>query len=98
MLTKILPYARPYRWRIAWALLQVFLIAGFELLKPWPLQIVIDDVLGGKQFAWLPALSAEELLLAACLGLIVVHLGGGSLTLLHNYTTIRIGQSMVNDL
>ena len=31
-----------------WALAQVFLIAGFELLKPWPLQIVIDDVLGGK--------------------------------------------------
>ena len=25
-----------------------FLIAGVELLKPWPLQIVIDYVLGGK--------------------------------------------------
>jgi len=23
-----------------WALAQVFLIAGFELLKPWPLQVV----------------------------------------------------------
>ena len=35
---KLLPYLRPYRLRFAWALLQVFLIAGFELLKPWPLQ------------------------------------------------------------
>jgi hypothetical protein len=38
----------PYRGRFLWALAQVFLIAGFELLKPWPLQVVIDDVLGGK--------------------------------------------------
>ena len=45
---KLLPYLRPYRLRFAWALVQVFLIAGFELLKPWPLQLVIDDVLGGK--------------------------------------------------
>jgi len=45
---ELLPYLRPYRWRFLWALAQVFLIAGFELLKPWPLQIVIDNVLGGK--------------------------------------------------
>ena len=49
MLLKILPYLRTYRWQVVWALAQVFLIAGFELLKPWPLQIVIDYVLGGKK-------------------------------------------------
>ena len=48
LLPKFLPYLRPYRWRFAWALVQVFLIAGFDLLKPWPLQLVIDHVLGGK--------------------------------------------------
>ena len=41
---KLLPYLRPYWRRFLWALAQVFLIAGFELLKPWPLQIVIDNV------------------------------------------------------
>jgi hypothetical protein len=46
---KIWPYLRTYRWQVAWALGQVFLIAGFELLKPWPLQVVIDYVLGGKK-------------------------------------------------
>jgi hypothetical protein len=30
---KLLPYLRPYRLRFFWALSQVFLIAGFELLK-----------------------------------------------------------------
>src|SRR6202000_2194121 len=32
------------------------------------------------------------------IGIIVVHHGAGALTLLHNYTTIGVGQRMVNDL
>jgi ATP-binding cassette, subfamily B, bacterial len=100
MLTKLLPYFRPYRLALLWALLQIFLITGFELLKPWPLQVVIDNVLGGKRFpvealAFAPP---SALLLIACCAIVVIHLGAGALTLLHNYTTIRVGQNMVNDL
>src|SRR5277367_5922013 len=100
MLTKLLPYLRPYRGPVTWALAQVFLITGFELLKPWPLQVVIDNVLGGKPFpvAALQAVPASGLLLLACLGIVLVHFGSGGLTLLHYYTTIRVGQNMVNDL
>ncbi len=47
---KLLPYLRPYRLRFLWALAQVFLIAGFELLKPWPLQVVIDNVLRAASY------------------------------------------------
>jgi len=97
---KFLPFLRPYRWRFAAALAQVFLIAGFDLLKPWPLQLVIDHVLAGKPVAapWLGALGRETLLIVACLGLVLVTLGSGLLALLHNYTTISVGQRMVNDL
>ena len=97
---KFLPYLRPYRGRFAWALIQVFLIAGFDLLKPWPLQVVIDHVLGGKPFAgpWLSAVPTGTLLVVACLGLVLVNMGSGLLALLHNYTTIGVGQRMVNDL
>ena len=98
MARKLFPYLMPHRWRIAWALLQVFLITGFELLKPWPLQIVIDNVLGGKPSPLAILSSAGGLLLFACGGIVVVHFGAGALTLLHNYTAIRIGQDMVNDL
>ena len=100
MLRKLLPYLAAYRWRVAWALGQVVLIAGFELIKPWPLQVVIDDVLGGKPFplALAATWSQGTLLIAACLTIVVAYLGGGVLTLWHNYTTIRVGQSMVNDL
>jgi ATP-binding cassette subfamily B protein/subfamily B ATP-binding cassette protein MsbA len=104
MVAKFLPYLKAHRWQVAWALAQVFLITGFELLKPWPLQIVIDYVLGGKPAAAggmvgsFLSLPPTVLLLAACVGLIVVNLGASALTLLHNYTTIRVGQNMVNDL
>jgi ATP-binding cassette subfamily B protein/subfamily B ATP-binding cassette protein MsbA len=97
---KLLPYLQPYRLRFCWALAQVFLIVGFSLLKPWPLQLVIDDVLGGKHAAVEPlaALSPEALLLVACLGLVAVQFGAGLLEVLHNYTAIALGQRMVNDM
>jgi ATP-binding cassette subfamily B protein len=104
MIAKFLPYLRVHRWRVAWALAQVFVMAGFELLKPWPLQIVIDHVLGGKPapsdglLAPLLALPPATLLLVTCLGLVAIHLVSGALTLLHNYTAIGVGQRMVNDL
>jgi ATP-binding cassette subfamily B protein/subfamily B ATP-binding cassette protein MsbA len=99
MAMKFLAYLKPHRWRITWALAQVLLISGFELLKPWPLQIVIDNALGNKPFP-IAALSSSpgNLLLLASVGIVVVHFGAGALTLLHNYTAIRIGQYMVNDL
>ena len=100
MLRRLLPFLAPYRWRFLFALVQVFLMAGFELLKPWPLQVVIDHVLGGKPVGvgWLQGWSPTMLLLGSCLALVVVNLGGGLLTLLHNMTTIGVGQGMVNDL
>jgi ATP-binding cassette subfamily B protein/subfamily B ATP-binding cassette protein MsbA len=104
MLRKIWPYLRAYRWQVAWALAQVFLIAGFELLKPWPLQIVIDYVLGGKTppasglVEGLLSLPRTELLILACIGIVLVNVGASALTQWHYYTTIRVGQNMVNDL
>ncbi|HVA15962.1 MAG TPA: ABC transporter ATP-binding protein [Stellaceae bacterium] len=100
LLWKLLPYLRPYKGRVVWAFIQIFLVAGFELLKPWPLQLVIDDVLGGKH-AGLPLLApldGPDLLLAACIGLVLISLGSAALNWLHNITTIAVGQGMVNDL
>src|SRR5439155_10971711 len=99
MVAKFLPYLKAHRGQVIWALLQVFLIAGFELLKPWPLQIVIDYVLGGKPLppllvGWEPG----KLLILSCIGIVVVQFGSGGLTLMHNATTIGVGQRMVNDL
>jgi ATP-binding cassette, subfamily B, bacterial len=97
---KILPYLWPYRFPFLIALGQVFLISGCELLKPWPMKVIIDNVLSGKPLPWktVEAYSTQTILLFACLGLVLIYLLLGGLTVLNNYTTIKIGQLMVNDL
>ena len=97
---RIFSYLRPYRYPFLGALGQVFLISSFELAKPWPLKIVIDNVLGGKPLALKFASSwpSELLLVVACAALVSVYILLGGLTVLNNFATIRIGQRMVNDL
>jgi ATP-binding cassette subfamily B protein len=91
---------RPYRSMFIFALIQMVLIGGAELLKPWPLKLIIDNVLGGQPLSWplVADWSREALLLGACVGLVGVYIVLGALNLFNNYTTIHIGQSMVNDL
>lgn len=48
VLRKVLPYLRPYYWTFAFCLLLVLALTAVELVKPWPLLIVVDNVLGGK--------------------------------------------------
>lgn len=97
---QIFALLRPYRGLFLFALLQVAIIAAAELLKPWPLKVIIDHVLGQKPLGWsiVAGWSRETLLLAACLSLVGIYLVLGALNVVNNYTTIRIGQSMVNDL
>jgi ATP-binding cassette, subfamily B, bacterial len=93
-------YLKPYRLPFIWALAQVVLISAFELLKPWPLKIIIDHVLSKKPVPWgfAQTWSAEGLLFFACSSLILIYLFSGGLRVLNDYNTILIGQRMVNDL
>jgi ATP-binding cassette subfamily B protein len=104
---KILVSVRPYRWRLAGTLAQVFLLSAIDLLLPWPLQVVIDNALGGKKLdlgRWadrLPDVSAWSPLFlvgVACICLVLVNLASGGLTVIYNWTAIGLGQRMVNDL
>ena len=93
-------YLRPYLPAFVFALAQVAFISALELLKPWPLKVIIDHVLTETPMPWAFAhsWSSQSLLLLACAGLVVVYLLLGGLRILNDYTTIRIGQKMVNDL
>ena len=93
-------YLWPHRGRILWALAQVSLISAFELLKPWPVKLIIDSVLGSQP---LPGglgsgVTPAALLLGACVALVLIYAALGAVTVLSNYTTIGIGQRMVRDL
>lgn len=96
---KVLSRLRPYKLLFAGAILQVFIGGFLELAKPWPLKIVIDNVLGRQPVgvASLDALPTQSLLMAGCLGLILVYALLGTLSVTSNYTTINVGQRLVND-
>src|SRR5690242_16801352 len=91
---------RRYRAR----LLAVIMALGFssiiEAAKPWPLKIVIDNVLRAQplRLRWLPVLTRHQLLLCSCIVLVLIYLLVGAISVVNNYVTISIGQRMVNDL
>ncbi|MFM8411536.1 MAG: ABC transporter ATP-binding protein, partial [Alphaproteobacteria bacterium] len=97
---RILPYLRPYRGRLSIALLLVVAISAVEILKPWPLKVVIDNVLGGKPLpiAGFPeSTSATGLLGMVAIGLVLLYVLLGLLSVASNWVTIDVGQRMVDD-
>jgi ATP-binding cassette subfamily B protein/subfamily B ATP-binding cassette protein MsbA len=76
---------------------------GLELLKPLPLAIVLDCVLGGRPLPQplqpaLGALAPASLLAAAAAAIVLITIALGAATVASNYLTIDVGQRMVNDL
>lgn len=101
---RLLAYLRPYRLLFGLCLGLVGVISAMELLKPWPLKLAVDQIIGQKPLdvaGWTPDLAAiplgTQILLVAAL-LIGVHFMVGFVQLLNNYLTIRMGQDMVQDL
>jgi len=96
---KVLQRLRPYRLAFGGAIVQVLLLGFLELAKPWPLKIVVDNVLGGKALpgGWGVGWDANEILLVACGLLVLVYTLLGLLAVTSNYATIHVGQGMVND-
>jgi ATP-binding cassette, subfamily B, bacterial len=85
---KILPYLRPYLATFVFCLVLVLAVTAIELVKPWPLQIVVDNVLGGKGLTvpLLADLAPVALLAVACAGVVLVQ------------ALVGLGHRMVTDL
>jgi ATP-binding cassette subfamily B protein/subfamily B ATP-binding cassette protein MsbA len=103
MLRRAISYLRPYRLRFSSGVLLTLLGIALDLVKPLPLALVLDVVLGHEAMpAWLLPLfggMGEVALLSwAALAIVVVTFARGAVTLASNYLTIQTGQHMVNDL
>jgi ATP-binding cassette subfamily B protein len=96
----VLRRMRPNLGRLSIAIAGVLLAATAEVLKPWPLKVVIDNVLRGAPMVnrWIPPMPPAELLVAACIGLVILYALLGLLNVVTNYLTVSIGQRMVNEL
>ncbi len=100
LLRHVVRALQPYRAAFSVSVGQVVLISILELAKPWPLKIVIDYVLPKKPAPWafLSTQTPAQLLMIATIGLVVVYGLLGAIAVWNNFTTISIGQGMVNDL
>lgn len=101
---RLLGYAKPH-WRAIVLLSMTMLIdVALDLLKPWPLKLVIDNVLGHHATprfvtSVLPGSASPHGLLAWAAGATVaIFLLGTVSTTFYNYFSLRIGQRMVFDL
>lgn len=101
---RLLRYAKPH-WRAIVLLSATMLIdVGLDLLKPWPLKLVIDNVLGHRPTPHvvahlLPGSTAAHGLLAwAAGGTVAIFLLATASTTFYNYFSLQIGQRMVFDL
>ncbi|MGY8655432.1 MAG: ABC transporter ATP-binding protein [Verrucomicrobiia bacterium] len=87
-----LTFFRPDRARIGAVLGLLFLSIGTSLLKPWPLAIIVDSVIGKEPAPrWLETSDKSFLLLLLCLLILIIYVGHGALSALQNYLSIQVG-------
>src|SRR5262245_23926579 len=95
-LLRALAYFRPDAGRVGLTLGLLLLSIGLNLLKPWPLAILVDSVLGSRPYpAWLPATvhgwsapAQITALVGVALGLHLVHAAANAG---HVYLSINVG-------
>ena len=93
---RALQFYRTERPRIAGVFLLVLLNIGAGLLKPWPLAVIVDSVLGSRPLpGWLSPVvgSFDKNALLLLLGLMVLglHAGQGVIGAVQNFLAIRVG-------
>lgn len=97
-LSRVLAFFRPDLSRVGLALGLLVLAIGTNLLKPWPIALLADCVLGDKPLpAWLAGrdIAANPAALLAFLGfsVLLLHAAHGALKALQNYWVISTGLS-----
>jgi ATP-binding cassette subfamily B protein len=96
LLARALGYFRPDAGRIGLSVSLLMAGIGINLLKPWPLAILVDSVLGHQPFpAWLPGQLREWAQPAQITAIVAVslalHLTHSAVCAGHVYVTIGVG-------
>jgi ATP-binding cassette, subfamily B, bacterial len=103
LLKRTLAYLRPHRGRFGAGVGLTLTGIALDLVKPLPLALVLDSILGSKPHPeflapYVAHLSPIVLLSLAAAAIVVLTLTRGLVTMASNYITIQVGQRMVNDL
>lgn len=107
MLGLIRELVRPYRGTLVLILLAMLVQTAMSVAGPWPLKIVLDNVVGSHKLApWLAHLLAPilrsgtkmEIAAAAAIVAVVIAAIGALAAYAANYYTTSVGQWVANDL
>lgn len=100
-------YARGHSWTLAGVLTVMILRVGVEVLRPWPMKVLVDNVLEGRRLpGWLdgilpslPSASTPRQLIPWCVAAtLVVFFMSWTLRAIGQMSAINLGQSMSYDL
>jgi subfamily B ATP-binding cassette protein MsbA len=97
---------RPYRAPLAVGSALVLVVAATDIAAPWPLKVVVDNVLRGQEpsgvvaelFTWMVGSGREPLLAAAIVGLLALTIINATADYLSTYVLDGIGQRLMADL
>ena len=107
MLRLIRSLVRPYRGTLLVILLAMVAQTAMSVAGPWPLKIILDNVVGSHKLApWLDDLlrpvlgggSKMQIAVAAALAVVVIAVVGAIASYIANYYTTSVGQWVANDL
>jgi ATP-binding cassette subfamily B protein/subfamily B ATP-binding cassette protein MsbA len=104
---RLLRYVRPYWRELAIVLLMTTLAVAFDVLRPWPMKLLVDQVLGhepvspavGAALRWLPGPESREgLLVWITLGAVLVFVAASVIAMVQTSAAVRLGQRIVYEL
>ncbi len=107
MLRLILSLVRPYRGTLFVILLAMVVQTLMSVAGPWPLKIILDNVVGSHKLSpWLsdflrPVLGGGDkmqIAVAASMAVLLIALVGAIASYVSNYYTTSVGQWVANDL
>src|SRR5205814_9801267 len=86
---RVLAYYRPFSAQTALGLALSLAAIGLSLLRPWPFNIIVDDILARNPNA--PFGNSPSLIPLLCLAVAATPLLWGLLNLATNYLFVKIG-------
>jgi ATP-binding cassette, subfamily B, bacterial len=102
-LARLLQYVRPHMRSLLVILAATAVTIALEVLRPWPLKILVDHVLGPHPLppllaGWADGLDRGLVLVAIALATVLIFLAGTLASMVATVLSVRVGQRMVYDL
>ena len=107
MVSLIRSLIRPYRWTLFVILVAMLVQTAMSVAAPWPLKIVLDNVLGSHRLSpWIRDLipgivnrgNKMDIAIIAALATILIAVINAVASYVANYCTTSVGQWVANDL